>query len=151
MALLPKLGYEYAERVVTDVFGGYRHKARIGEGEFYDTQNLTSAEYPLLANRKKRARVCAVKNPGGILAKEKLAYVSDGTLWYDGEATALTGLLPGEKQLVSMGAYIVVFPDKQYWNTADPADFGSLEASYSSAGAVEYSAKPMVSRTSKSM
>ena len=139
MALLPKLGYEYAERVVTDVFGGYRHKARIGEGEFYDTRNLTSAEYPLLANRKKRARVCAVKNPGGILAKEKLAYVSDGTLWHGGEATALTGLMPGEKQLVSMGAYIVVFPDKKYWNTADPADFGSLEANYSSAGGVEYS------------
>ena len=139
MALLPKLGYEYAERVVTDVFGGYRHKARIGEGEFYNTRNLTSAEYPLLANRKKRARVRAVKNPGGILAKEKLAYVSDGTLWYDGEETALTGLSAGEKQLVSMGAYIVVFPDKLYWNTADTTDYGSLEASYSSAGGVEYS------------
>ncbi len=139
MALLPKLGYEYAERVVTDVFGGYRHKSRIGEGEFYDTRNLTSAEYPLLANRKKRARVCAVKNPGGILAKERLAWVSDGTLWYGGEATAITELSAGEKQLVSMGAYIVVFPDKKYWNTADPSDFGSLEAEYSSAGGVAYS------------
>ena len=43
MALLPKLDYEYAERVVTDVFAGYRHKARIGDGECYDTKNLTSA------------------------------------------------------------------------------------------------------------
>lgn len=139
MALLPNLGYEYAERVVTDVFGGYRHRAKIGDGEFYNTKNLTSAQYPLLASRKKRARVRTMRSPGGILAKEKLAFVEEGTLWYDGEATALTGLAEGEKQLVSMGAYIVVFPDKKYWNTADPTDFGSLEASYSSAGAVEYS------------
>ena len=138
MALLPKLGYEYAERVVTDVFAGYRHKARIGDGEFYDTRNLTSAYYPLLGNRKKRARVRTMRAPGGLLAKEKLAFVEDGTLWYDGKETAVTGLSPGKKQLVSMGAVIVIFPDKVYYNTADPADFGSLEASYRSAGAVEY-------------
>ena len=120
MALLPKLDYEYAERVVTDVFAGYRHKARIGDGEFYNTKNLT------------------MKAPGGVLAKEKLAFVEDGTLWYDGKETAVTGLAPGRKQLVSMGAVIVIFPDKVYYNTADPADHGSLEADYRSAGAVEY-------------
>ena len=138
MALLPKLDYEYAERVVTDVFAGYRHKARIGDGEFYDTRNLTSAYYPLLGNRKKRGRVRTMKAPGGLLAKEKLAFVEDGTLWYDGKETAVSGLAPGKKQLVSMGAVIVIFPDKVYYNTADPADFGSLEADYRSAGAVEY-------------
>ena len=37
-----------------------------------------------------------------------------------------------------MGAYIVVFPDKKYFNTADPSDRGSLEALYTSTGAVEY-------------
>ena len=137
--LLPKLDYEYAERVVTDVFAGYRHKARIGDGEFYNTQNLTSAYYPLLGNRKKRARVRTMQAPGGLLAKEKLAFVEGGTLWYDGEETALTGLAPGKKQLVSMGAFIVIFPDKVYYNTAEPSDYGSLEASYRSAGAVEYS------------
>ena len=138
MALLPKLDYEYAERVVTDVFAGYRHKERIGDGELYETRNLTSAYYPLLGNRKKRARVRTMKAPGGVLAKEKLAFVEEGTLWYDGQATAVTGLEPGKKQLVSMGAVIVIFPDKVYYNTADPADCGSLEADYSAAGAVEY-------------
>ena len=139
MALLPKMDYEYAERVVTDVFAGYRHKARIGDGEFYNTQNLTSAYYPLLGNRKKRARVRTMHAPGGLLAKEKLAFVENGTLWYDGQETEVTGLAPGKKQLVSMGAFIVIFPDKVYYNTAEPSDHGSLEASYSSAGAVEYS------------
>ena len=82
MALLPKLDYEYNERSVTDVFLGYRRRERIGEGEFYNTRNLTSACYPLLANRKKRGRVRTMKNPGGLLAKKKLAWVEDGALWY---------------------------------------------------------------------
>ena len=117
MALLPRLDYEYAERVVTDVFSGYRHKARIGDGEFYDTRNLTSAYYPLLGSRKKRGRVRTMHAPAGMLSKEKLAFVEDGALWYGGEKTAVTGLAPGKKQLVSMGAVIVIFPDKVYYNT----------------------------------
>ena len=138
MALLPSLSYEYTEREVTDTFRGYNHQLRINEGEFYDMRNLTSACFPLLANRKKRGRVRSLTAPGGLLAKEKLAWVDDGTLFVDGAATQLTGLSAGAKQLVSMGAYIVVFPDKKYFNTADPSDRGSLEALYTSTGAVEY-------------
>ena len=61
-----------------------------------------------------------------------------GTLYYGGEATPLRNLSPGEKQLVSMGACLCVFPDKVYYNTADAADFGSMEAVYRSTGAVEF-------------
>ena len=137
--MLPKLGYEYTERVVTDSFAGYNHQLRIAEGEFYDMKNLSSARYPLLSNRKKRGKVCTLTSPGGLIAKEKLAWVDGGTLYIDGEATALQGLTEGKKQLVSMGATICVFPDKKYFNTADPADFGSMEASYTSVGPVRYS------------
>ena len=138
MALLPTLGYEYTEREVTDTFRGYRRQLKIEDGEFYDMRNLTSADFPLLACRKKRGRLCTLRAPGGLLAKEKLAWVEDGTLFYGGEPTPLTGLGEGKKQLVSMGAYLVIFPDKLYYNTADPADHGSLEALYTSTGAVEY-------------
>ncbi|MCR5577225.1 MAG: hypothetical protein K6F56_09475 [Oscillospiraceae bacterium] len=138
MALLPTLSYEYTDREVTDTFRGYRHQLKIDEGEFYDMRNLTSENAPLLANRRRRGRVRVLQSPGGLLAKEKLAWVEDGCLYYDGTATALTGLSAGKKQLVSMGAYIVVFPDKKYYNTADPTDRGSLGALYTSAGAVEY-------------
>lgn len=138
MALLPTLQYEYTERELVDTFRGYRHQLKIDEGEFYDMRNLTSALYPLLANRRRRGRVCRLDSPGGLIAKEKLAWVEDGTLYFDGAATALTGLSAGKKQLVSMGAYLVVFPDRKYYNTADPTDLGSLEALYTSTGAVEY-------------
>ena len=154
MPQLPTLDYEDTDREVTDTFAGYNHKLKIGAGEFYDTENLTSAYYPLLAERKKRGLVKQLTAPGGLLGKEELAYVDNGTLWYNGEPTALTGLTAGEKQLVSMGAYICVFPDKKYYNTADAADYGSMEAYYTSTGTVKYTmcradgteyAKPTVS------
>lgn len=138
MPQLPTLDYEYTDREVTDTFAGYNHNLKIGDGEFYETKNLTSAYYPLLAERKKRGLVRRLTAPGGLLAKDKLAYVDNGTLYYDGEATSLTGLSAGEKQLVSMGAYICVFPDKKYYNTADAADYGSMEAYYTSTGTVKY-------------
>ena len=154
MPQLPTLDYEYTDREVTDTFAGYNHNLKIGDGEFYETKNLTSAYYPLLAERKKRGLVRRLTAPGGLLAKDKLAYVDNGTLYYDGEATSLTGLSAGEKQLVSMGAYICVFPDKKYCNTADEDDHGSMEAYYTSTGTVKYTmcradgseyAKPAVS------
>ena len=138
MALLPQLKYEYNERSVTDVFAGYRHRLKIAEGEFFDMKNLSSSFYPLLANRKKRGLVQNLSAPGGILAKEKLAWVENGILYYGGEATPLTGLSAGEKQMVSMGAYLCIFPDKVYFNTADPSDYGSMEARYTSAGRIKY-------------
>ena len=138
MPQLPTLDYEYTDREVTDTFAGYNHKLKICAGEFYDTENLTSAYYPLLAERKKRGLVKQLTAPGGLLGKEKLAYVDNGTLYYNGEPTALTGLTAGEKKLVSMGAYICVFPDKKYYNTADAADYGSMEAYYTSTGTVKY-------------
>ena len=139
MGLLPELAYEYTEREVTDTFLGYNHNLKIADGEFFHTENLTSAYYPLLANRKKRGHVSSLTAPGGLLAKEKLAYVDNGTLYYDGTATPVTGLTAGEKQLVSMGAYLVIFPDRKYYNTADSTDYGSLDAVYTSTGNVSYS------------
>ena len=138
MGLLPELAYEYVEREVTDTFLGYNHNLKIADGEFFDTTNLSTAYHPLLANRKKRGLMRKLTAPGGILAKGKLAWVENGTLYYDGKATPVNGMPLGEKQLVSMGAYIVVFPDKKYYNTVEPAEYGDLEASYTSAGTVTF-------------
>ena len=138
MALLPQLGYEYNEREVTDVFAGYRHRLRIADGEWYDMKNLTSADYPLLANRKRRGLVRRVTAPGGLLAREKLAVIENGVLYYGGRRTMVEGLSAGEKQLVSMGTYLCIFPDKVYFNTAKWTDFGTMGASYRSGGRVRY-------------
>ena len=46
------------------------------------------------------------------------------------------GLSDGEKKLVSMGAYIIILPDKKFINTKDFTDFGSIEAIFTSTGEV---------------
>ena len=46
-----------------------------------------------------------------------------------GKAVEL-GLSEGVKQLVSMGAYLVIWPDRKYINTADTTDCGSIDAAF---------------------
>lgn len=137
MPRLAQIPESSEQTVITDSFRGYNHKLKTGLGEMFDTKNISTDYYPLLAPRKRRGIVGQLEQAGGLTAKEKLAYVEKGTLYYGGEPTGLTGLSDGSKQLVSMGAYLCIFPDKVYYNTADPADHGSMEASYSSAGTVK--------------
>ena len=135
---LPRLGQLTTSRILTEDFTGYEHRLRVRDGAFFDMQNLSGDEYPLLASRKKRGLVDTLTNPGGLLEKDAPCWVADGTLYVNGLATAVTGLSAGEKQLVSMGAYVLIFPDKVYYNTADPTDYGSMEASYKTQGTVTY-------------
>ena len=123
-------------RVVTDVFRGYDHRLSAADGTFYDTLNLSSRQFPLLSTRLRRGTAAQLTRPGGLIGKDTLCWVADGTLYVNHLATPVTGLTEGEKQLVSMGAYVLIFPDKRYYNTEDPADCGSLEADFSLSGTV---------------
>ena len=136
---LPYIGYKRTSRLTTDTFGGWREGLRIGDGEWSFTENLTSSAWPMLAARAPRGLVRTLTDPGGLLEKDALALVDNGTLYYNGLPTGLIGLSPGEKQLVSMGAYLCIWPDKKYFNTADFTDYGNMEASYSSSGSVQFS------------
>ena len=137
MPLYPKIRTQLTRQELIDSFGGYDHRLRIPDGCWYDTENLSSDLAPLLSCRAPRHDLHV--RAGALAGKEALAYVSEnGTLYYDHLPTALTGLLPGEKQMVGMGAYLVIFPDKVYLNTEKQTERGSLEAHYSAASA-EYS------------
>ena len=118
------------QRRTTDVFAGYNHRLKISDGEFYDTKNLTTSYYPLLASRKKRGLVQHCTDFQGMASlNDKLAYVDNRVLYYDYAATPVNGLSDGEKQLVTFGAYICVFPDAVYYNTVDPTDYGPMASS----------------------
>ena len=136
----PKLQNRRAARTIINAFAGYNHNLQIGDGEFYDTKNLTTQYYPLFANRKKRGRLSnTFTKLQAIIAKDALYWVDNGTLYANGYATGLTGLQTlKETQLVSMGAYICVFPDKKYINTQKLSDYGDMGASWSYQGAVTY-------------
>lgn len=137
MPYLPQIAGGNTSRHVTDAWYGYNHNMKIGQGEFYDTKNLTTKHFPMLATRPRRGLVQKLANPQGLLAKDKLAYIDDGVLYYDGEATPVT-VTPGHKHMLSMGAYICVFPDNVYYNTQDPADYGNMDYSQTFTQSVTY-------------
>lgn len=126
----PELTAPAQEQIVTDVFDGYDHRLRIADGAFYEMENLTSDFYPLLSQRERRAEVGTYENIQGLLAKDALAWVTDGILWYNGQTMQpyMGGvvLADGEKTMLSMGAYICVFPDGWYFNTEDYSDNGFM-------------------------
>ncbi len=135
---LPKMNVLAASRTVTEIFAGYNHNLRIGDGEFYDMKNLTSAYYPLLSPRGKRGIYNRAEKPRGLLAKDALCYVGGTTLYIGEHAVEGLTLDPyTEKTLVSMGAYIIILPDKKYVNSTNTTDYGSIEASVTTAKETE--------------
>lgn len=129
----PQLPYRSVERSMIDTFRGYNHNLRIGDGEAWEMQNMTSDLYPVLSPRKKRGIYCQVPAIGGIIAKEKLCY-TDGSAFVMGDDRYEMNLAEGEKTLVSMGAFVIILPDRKYINTAQPEDRGAIENQTVTAG-----------------
>lgn len=137
----PSLNEIYTSREMIEAFRGYNHNLRISEDEFYDMKNLTSSYYPVLSPRGKRGIYINAENPQGMIAKDSFCYI-DGTDFVMNEYRVDMGLSTKDedcpKSLVSMGAYVIILPDKKYINTLDVTDFGDIEASYQSNGPVTF-------------
>ena len=133
----PMLNEMGASRQMIEVFGGYNHNLRIGDGEFFDMKNMTGNYYPVLSPRGARGVYATPTNPQGLIAKDALCYV-DGTKFIMNEYTVEMDLNEEPKQLVSMGAYVIIMPDKKYINTLDLTDFGDIEASFHSTEDVRF-------------
>ena len=122
---------------VTSAFYGYNHNEIIQDGEMYDMQNLCGDKYPVLSLRGKRG-ISSFDVAGsdpvpltGIHGRDQLVFIRGEDVYYN--FSPVTGLavstnevmLP--KQIISMGAYVLIFPDKVYFNTTDLDDMGSME------------------------
>ena len=129
----PTLKEQPTTRQMVDAFRGYNHNLRISNGEFFDMENMTSDYYPVLSPRGKRGYYAKPASPQGIIAKDTICYV-DGSEFVMGEYRIDMGLSTAAedcpKQLISMGAYVIIMPDKMYINTMDTTDFGNIEASF---------------------
>ena len=135
---LPKLRELQASRQMVDTFRGYNHNLRISDGEFFDMKNMTSDYYPVLSPRKKRGVYTSPESPKGMIAKDALCYV-DGSNFVINEYPVDMGLNDEPKQLISMGAYVIIMPDKKWINTLDVTEFGDIEASFTSTSDVTFS------------
>ena len=109
-------------------FGGLNHNPGAGDGELWNMRNLTSDYYPLLATRQKRRKLRDLDRPYGIFAWDGLAWVDGTDFCYRGEVKGTVTASP--KTFAALGAYIVILPDKKYYNT-ETDEFGSLESVWS--------------------
>ena len=136
----PELTETSRTRYMTSVFGGLNHNLKINDGEWYDEKNLSASHYPLFSQRARRGTVLTAENPLGMLAKDALMYIDGSTLYFNGLPVSGVTLDADKvpKQMVSMGAYAVIFPDRVYVNTKDLTDCGSLDAAYTSVGSISY-------------
>ena len=125
----PTLYTKENSRQMVDTFKGYNHNLRISDGEFFDMKNMTSDNYPVLSPRKKRGVYASAVSPNGLISKDALCYV-DGTKFVINEYGVEMGLNDEPKQLISMGAYVIIWPDKKYINTQKLSDYGNIEAFY---------------------
>lgn len=125
-------------REMTTTFGGYNHQLSCGDGQFFDMQNMTSQYFPILSPRPRRGVVRNLINPQGILDKEELMWIDDGKVYVNGEVVALDGVtLSNEKDMnpktmAKMGAYVIIMPDKVWYN-ADNGECGYMEEKYENA------------------
>lgn len=135
--IYPTLPVQDSTRDMVNTFRGYNHNMRIGSGEFYDMRNLTSTLYPLLSPRGQRGFYTGGSAIRGMIAKDALCYV-DGAYFVIGTKRVDMGLSAGDKQLISMGAYVVILPDRKYINTVDTEDRGSIDAKMTTTSPVSF-------------
>ena len=121
---------------MTSVFRGYNHNPIIADGEMFNMTNLCGDKYPLLSPRKKRG-ISTWDAQGqtpvpltGIHGRDQLVMIRGTQVFYNFTAVGVTvsaseSMLP--KQIISFGAYVLIWPDKVYFNTIDLEDYGSME------------------------
>jgi hypothetical protein len=130
---------------MTNTFGGYNHKEIITDGEMFDTKNLSADMYPIVTTRRKRS-LASYDTAGqaavpltGLHGRDQLVMIRGTEVFYNFtkvnglSVSAESNMLP--KKIVSMGAYVCIWPDKVYFNTIDSTDYGSMERKLTIGGA----------------
>lgn len=123
MGRLPYLSMAPKEQhVQISTFLGLNAGSVIAENEFADMKNMTADKWPAAAAREPRGEVMKqLDKPNGIYYKDGILYADGGEVFYKNEKIA--DVTDTEKVFVGMGAYILIWPDKLMYNTAD----GKLE------------------------
>ncbi len=134
----PKMKPPRQHRVTISRFLGYDRRERIETGSFAWMKNLSGRGFPAMTVRPGRGLMTRLAHPGGLVVKEALLWVDGTTIYMNGKPVGPV-LTQGEKQLVSMGAFLLIWPDKVWINTRDVSEFGYLENTVTTHGEVTFS------------
>lgn len=139
---LPYVNTPRKTRDYQTAFLGYNHTENCGDGEFFDMENMTSDLYPVLAPRGKRGvypypEGTETHRAEAMIGKDALCYVSGGKFYINNKAVEgfdVAETPEGEAmQLVSMGANVVIFPQRQWVNTITH-EHGSIDNEFNGEG-----------------
>ena len=130
----------------TQQFLGLNRGLSIGDGEMADMLNMSCDNFPVLSTRQKRGMPTFRHNaaitpdlPGqvdGMLGTDRLVVCHEGKVYLDGEEVPIelsTDPSKREKKLVSMGAYVCIWPDKKYFNVNNIDDCGDMGSKWTAA------------------
>ncbi len=123
--IFPKLNSPRFTESTISAFGGIDKTPVCPENFFFDTQNTSSALFPLLSTREKRLRLAVLEQaPSALHTVNGITYVTGKSLYYNGvlQYDGLTAY--DKKQIVSMGSKIIIFPDGYYINTLEVDENG---------------------------
>ena len=114
-------------------FGGLDERLSAPDGAVAGMENMTGDDFPVMSTRPPRRWLRTLDEPHGFGGAEKL-YWADGTqFYYDGVARG--SVTAGDKRFCCLGAYIVIWPDRKFYNVKS-GEFAPLEASISAQSAV---------------
>lgn len=138
--MLPYINKIQKTRDFQTQFLGLNHTDNCADGEFYDMNNLSSDLYPILSTRGKDK---SKTTPGSgtikaMLMKEQMCIVKGENLIIGDNIVENFPISPvldeaGKEMpitLVSMGAYLLIFPQNLYVNTKDVEDRGSMKEAF---------------------
>ncbi|MBQ6262126.1 MAG: hypothetical protein IJK58_01265 [Clostridia bacterium] len=126
---LPALRVLKRTRRITSAFGGLDRRPVTPDGRWSDMKNMTGDGYPTVAVREKRGTV-EIGGEGeitGIGTALGAPAVTRGSTVVVGDTVVDVGLSSGRKTLVTMGAYLLIFPDGKYVNAASVLEGGEPE------------------------
>lgn len=124
----PTLPEESFSRDTLEVFLGYHHDPKVESGEFYEMENMTSKDYPLLSPRLPRGVMLRSQGITGVTHTDTygLVYTKGTELWsLNGKLFDLE-LDDRHKSFVHFGSYVMILPDMKYFNTRWFDDHGDM-------------------------
>lgn len=125
-----------ASKKYSVVFRGLNYGEGVQDGEFADTHNLSTDQYPCITQRAARIKQGEYAEATTLHGKGKLLVIAGTKVYYDGKEVGT--VTEGKKQTATVGNYIVIFPDKVYYKVPTEEDqdgeFGSMEIVHTESG-----------------
>lgn len=118
MGKLPSLLYgDGRVRQQNLTFGGVDYTPGCAPGSWEATENVSSREYPAIVPRPPREVTATHEGATAMYVHGKMALVIGTAFYYDG--VKIGNVSPGRKQIAVVEDWLVIWPDKIYYNMAD--------------------------------